>query len=177
MTKPLPHFRTLYLEYSKLRTPSIPDFARVYPTYLTRLRTTNGMTQAIIGYIRLNGWFAERISNTGRQVTKSVKRGKLDYRATQEQIYIPGTGCNGTSDIAAVIAGKKVSIEVKNKYTGDSMRPAQAQYAKIVEATGGVYYVATCFEDFVKWFDTTWDRNPEYLKVWQIIIETEGMAI
>ena len=177
--KPIDKFKALYLEYHKFRWPATPDHCRTYPNYLKQLKTTNGMTKAIIGYIRLNGWFAERIGTTGRYIDKS--KVVTDVCGFKKQIgskqWIPGTGTSGRADISAKIAGRSVEIEVKNQYTGDSMKPHQEAYGKMVSATGGVYFVATDFEGFVCFFDTNFYRNVNYLDVWALIRDNKKMSI
>lgn len=177
MPTPLTTFRTMYLEYHRYRYPNIPDYGRTYPNYLSKLRTTNGMTNAIKGYLLLNGWMCERISNTGRQITKHIKRGQLDFRASTEQQYIPGSGTNGRADLSAKVP-MSLEIEVKNKYTNDRMRPEQYQYKRLVEASGGVYVVATSFDDFVTWYEQQpYGRNPQYMRLWEVIRDSNTITI
>ncbi len=136
------------------------------------------MTKAIIAYIRLNGWFAERIGVTGQYRDNSkIVQNVVGTRRIGSKQWIPGTGTKGRADISAKIAGKSVEIEVKNKYTGDTMRPAQKEYAAIVKATGGIYFIARSFEEFADWFDASFERNAEYMEVWAIIKESKNLAI
>ena len=67
--------------------------------------------------------------------------------------WIPGTGTNGTSDIASTVAGRSVKIEVK--IGADRQSQAQQKYQKQVEAAGGVYVIARNFEDFYTWYIQT----------------------
>ncbi|MBW8334807.1 MAG: hypothetical protein K0M40_22510 [Prolixibacteraceae bacterium] len=118
-------------------------------------KTANGLTACIVQYIRLAGGQAERISNTGRMI---------DTRTTFEDVvgrsrtigstkWIKGTGTNGTADVAATITGHSVKIEVKIGH--DSQSKAQKDYQKSIEAAGGIYIIASSFQQFWLWFQLT----------------------
>jgi hypothetical protein len=163
--------KDLYLEYSKWRFPSVPDYARVYPNCLTKSSSTNGLTQCIIVYCNIQGWQAERISTAGRMLdnTKTVK----DVVGFQKQIgskkYIPSTSQKGSADISATIEGRSVKIEVKNKKTKDRQSEDQKNYQSQIDFSGGIYYVAKDFESFVTWFDENFKTNPNKLKYWEYL--------
>ena len=63
----------------------------------------------------------------------------------------------GTADISATIGGRSVKIEVK--VGRDRQSEAQRIYQQQVEAAGGIYYIATDFESFVKWYNELWPNN------------------
>jgi hypothetical protein len=68
-----------------------------------------------------------------------------------------GTGTRGTADISATIAGKSVKIEVK--IGSDRQSPAQHEYQKAVEQAGGIYFIASSFEQFMDWYNVKFDGN------------------
>lgn len=136
---------------ARLKYPTVPYLApRTY-----RDDTANGLTNCIIQFIRLNFGQAERISTTGR---------RIDQRYTFEDVtgksrtiggshWIPGTGCNGSADISATIAGRSVKIEVK--IGRDFQSEAQKQYQQAVEKAGGLYVIAKDFAGFYEWYNQT----------------------
>ena len=118
--------------------------------------TANTLTKCIIHFIRLTGGQAERISNTGRQITRKMQF--VDVVGFQKSIickhWIPGTGTNGTADISATIQGRSIKIEVKVGV--DRQSKAQKQYQEVIEQAGGVYFIARTFADFYEWFQVNY---------------------
>ena len=116
--------------------------------------SANNLTKAIIKYIELIGYQAERISNTGRYIDS--KKMVKDIQGQTKQIgsgqYIPGTGTNGTADISATVKGKSIKIEVK--FGKDRQSEAQKEYQATIERSGGVYYIAKDFESFYQFYQT-----------------------
>lgn len=116
--------------------------------------TTNGLTRAILDYLKLNGWQAERISNTGRMIDS--RKLFTDVTGKRRLIgsvkWIPGTGTNGTADISATIAGKSVKVECK--IGADKQSKAQRDYQAAIERAGGLYVIARDFRGFVEWYDS-----------------------
>ena len=128
------------------------------PDYVVRTKftdkTANGLTKAIITYLKLNGYQAERISNTGRYIDDS--KIVTDVIGFQRKIgsgkYIKGTGTNGTADISATIKGKSVKIEVK--IGKDRQSEAQKKYQEDIERAGGVYLIAKDWDGFIEQIKT-----------------------
>ena len=116
--------------------------------------SANNLTKAIIKYIELMGYQAERISNTGRYIDNKKKFKNIQGQTMQvgSGQYIPGTGTNGTADISATIKGKSIKIEVK--FGKDRQSEAQKKYQATIERSGGVYYIAKDFESFYNFYQT-----------------------
>ena len=114
---------------------------------------TNGLTQCVIKWIQLNGYQAERISNTGRMIDTSRKVtnvvGQVGIIGGKK--WIKGTGTNGTADISATIQGRSVKIEIK--FGADRLSQDQIEYGNNVTRAGGVYLVVRDFDQFVVWWD------------------------
>lgn len=114
---------------------------------------TNGLTQCVIKWIQLNGYQAERISNTGRMIDTSRKItnvvGQVGIIGGKK--WIKGTGTNGTADISATIQGRSVKIEIK--FGADRLSQDQIEYGNNVTRAGGVYLVVRDFDQFVVWWD------------------------
>lgn len=115
--------------------------------------SANGLTKCIIDFLKLQKCWAERIANMGRQINNShtfvdvVGR----TRTVDSAKWIKGTGTNGTADVSAIIAGKSVKIEVK--YGADRQSEAQKQYQRNIEQAGGIYFIASSFEQFYTWYN------------------------
>lgn len=118
-------------------------------------KTANGLTKAIIKFLQLKGWQAERISTTGRMIDqRKTYTDVVGFRRTIGSTkWISGTTTKGSADISATINGKSVKIEVK--IGRDRQSDAQKKYQADIERSEGVYYIARTFEDFYKWYNQT----------------------
>jgi hypothetical protein len=138
-------------EAARKRYPTVPYLApRTF-----RDDSANSLTNCIIQFLQLSGHQAERINSTGR---------RIDTRQTFEDVigrsrtigsshWIKGTGQKGTADISGVIAGRSVKVEVK--FGRDRQSQAQKNYQQSVEDAGGLYVIATSFEQFLNWYNQT----------------------
>ena len=131
--------------------------SRMPPEYIVRTKftdkTANGLTKAIVKWINLNGYQAERISTSGRWVDNS--KVVTDVLGNQKKIgsgkYIKGSGTKGSADISATIKGRSIKIEVKMK---DKQSEAQIEYQKAIERAGGIYFIAKDFTSFYHFYTT-----------------------
>lgn len=118
-------------------------------------KTANGLTKCIIDFLTFSGWQAERISNTGRIIDR--RRTYTDVLGHKKQIgsmeWAKGSGTAGTADVSATIAGRSVKIEIK--IGRDRQSEAQSDYQKKIEASGGLYYIASNMPDFIEWYYLT----------------------
>lgn len=145
--------KKLALQSLEQRYPTFPPHAIPGPKYTDR--NTNGLTKCIIDFIEFNGYQAERINSTGRQLDnrKTIKDVLGNNRTVGSVKWIKGTGQTGTADISATIKGKSIKIEVKCKATKDNYQSdAQKDYQKKIESAGGVYFIARTFQDFYNWY-------------------------
>lgn len=141
------------LKTDRAKYPNMPDHCRPKPKYSDR--TTNGLTKCVVDWLRFNGYQAERIAVTGRQIDNrevvSDVIGRQRIIGTTK--WIKGSMQTGTADISATIKGRSVKIEVKCAATRDSIQsPAQKQYQKEVEQAGGVYLIVRDFQGFYQWY-------------------------
>lgn len=132
---------------AKVLTAKQEAYPTFPPSYIPKTSyrddTSNGLTKAIIDWLQVEGWQAERINSTGIQ--KRIK-GNLKW--------IPTQGRKGTADISATIQGRSVKIEVKCKATGDRYQSEdQKAYQREVETAGGVYIIAREFTGFLEWYN------------------------
>ena len=123
------------------------------PLYKYTDKTANGLTRCIIDYLEFNGCQAERISTTGRMVdnTKTFTNVIGITKQIGSKKWIKGSGTKGSADISATINGKSVKIEVK--IGKDRQSEHQKKYQESIEKSGGIYLIATSFEDFIKQCD------------------------
>jgi hypothetical protein len=148
--------RLVGLKVSEVRRnyPTIPDHALPQPKYSDK--TANGLTKCVIDFLKLSGWQAERISNTGRFIVDNQKLigSQSVYGKTKGTSgkYIKGTGTNGTADISATIKGLSVKIEIK--IGADRQSQAQKDYEQAILKAGGIYIIVKTFDEFIQWYDT-----------------------
>lgn len=107
-------------------------------------KTTNGLTNAIMDFLKFKGQYANRINCMG--VTRLIKGNMM---------HVPSSTRKGVADIHAIIHGKHCSIEIKCKATKDRMSKDQEQERNRIEAAGGIYYVAEDMESFMEWYRLT----------------------
>ena len=132
------------------------SLTKMNPDYVVKTKfndnTANSLTKSIIRWLQLNGWQAERISTTGRYIDNS--KIVTDVLGNRKKIgsgkYIKGSGTNGSADISATIKGRSIKIEVK--IGKDRQSEAQKEYQKNIEKAGGIYIIATDFDDFMMWY-------------------------
>lgn len=155
--KALDTLNSMALQAHKKRYPSVPDHA--VPRCKYSDKTANGLTKCIIDFLRLSGWQAERISTTGRMIDN--RRTVVDVLGRTKQIgstrWVKGSGTRGSADISATIAGRSVKIEVKAGK--DRQGPAQKEYQRMIEASGGIYYIARTFDSFYQWYATNFQTK------------------
>jgi len=143
--------KELYLIYSKRKHPNIPERYLTCPKFNDK--TANGLTTCIIQYIKLTGGQAERINCTGRIIdNRTISTDILGHKRTIGSMkYIKTAGQRGTADISATIKGRSVKIEVK--IGNDRQSEAQKEYQKNIEASGGLYFIAKNFSQFLEWYN------------------------
>ncbi len=147
---PIQTLKSLHIESSRLKYPTLPDFARATPKYTDK--NANGLTKCIIDWIELNGYQAERISSSGRYIdNRESYTDSVGFRRTiGSGKWIPGSTTKGTADISATIKGRSVKIEVKIGKDRQS-EPQKAYQAKI-EQSGGIYFIAKDFSTFMDFY-------------------------
>jgi len=145
--------KNMALQRLRQRYPSVPAYA--LPSIKYTDKTSNGLTKAIIDWIELNGYQAERINSTGRQLDnrQTVKDVLGNERTIGSVKWIKGSSTVGTADVHATIKSKSVKIEVKCKATNDNYQSdGQRDYQRKIEQAGGVYIIARTFEGFYNWY-------------------------
>jgi hypothetical protein len=149
---PLTLLNQLAFEKKKAQHPDIRPELLAKPIY--KDKTANDLTKSIIAWIQLNGGQAERISVTGRAIDH--RHTYTDVLGHRRQIgslqWLTASMKKGSADISATIQGRSVKCEVKVQR--DKQRPEQKEYQRQVEAAGGIYFIATSFEQFYNWYES-----------------------
>jgi hypothetical protein len=149
--KPLDRLKHLKQEAMLESYPSVPKYALSAPKYEDK--TANGLTKCIIEFLQLSNHQAERINTMGRpidnrkQVTDVIGRTKTIGSMT----WGKSTATKGSADISATIQGRSVKIEVK--IGKDRQSQDQKIYQDNIEKSGGQYWIAKNFDDFIKKYD------------------------
>jgi hypothetical protein len=149
--KPIDRLKQLKQEAMLEAYPSVPRYALSAPKYEDK--TANGLTKCIIEFLQLSNHQAERINTMGRpidnrkQVTDVIGRTKTIGSMT----WGKSTATKGSADISATIQGRSVKIEVK--IGKDRQSEDQKVYQTNIEKSGGQYWIAKNFDDFIKKYD------------------------
>jgi hypothetical protein len=149
--KPLDRLKHLKQESMLEAYPNVPKYAISAPKYDDK--TANGLTKCIIEFLQLSNHQAERINTMGRpidnrkQVTDVIGRTKTIGSMT----WGKSTATKGSADISATIQGRSVKIEVK--IGADRQSQDQKIYQDNIEKSGGQYWIAKNFDDFIKKYD------------------------
>jgi len=121
----------LVFEQKQILNPEIP-----YPVKrLFRDDSANGLTKCIVAWLQLHGYFGARVNVGGTYSTRLCK-------------YIHSGSRRGMADITSIINGRHVSIEIKHGC--DRMRPEQMKVRREFENSGGIYIVASTFDNFLE---------------------------
>jgi hypothetical protein len=135
----------------RLKHPNLP----YYVANKYRDDTSSGLTKCVIDFLKLSGHFCERSGNEGRIIDQ--RKTVTDILGNSRQIgsitRVHGSGMRGTSDLKAVINGLFVAIEIKCEATNDRQSQAQKLYQQSVEKAGGIYLIATSFQQFYESFN------------------------
>lgn len=147
--------KVLYLDYSRQRYPNLPEAARVVPAFTDK--NTQGLTKCTYTFLKLKGCHVERTGCEGRVIdnrkTFNDVLGNVKTIGSIKRVY--SSSMRGTSDLKAIINGRFVAIEIKCEATKDRQSEAQKEYQKQIETAGGVYVIATSFDQFYNWFNNT----------------------
>jgi len=153
----LAHLKALHIENSKQRHPSLPYHSS--PAFSAT--KTNGLTKCIIHFLRLKGHHVERTGNEGRVIdTRETYTDLVGLTRTIGSIQrVRSSGMAGTSDLKAIINGRFIAIEVKCQSTKDRQRPTQKLYQAQIEASGGIYTIASSLAQFLNWYYDNYEEQ------------------
>jgi hypothetical protein len=149
--------KDLHISHNINRYPDTP--INYIPCYNYKDNTANGLTKCIISFLRFKGYQAERINCTGRPIDRRKQVTDIlgNSRIIGSIEYAHTTGTRGTSDISATIKGLSVKIEVK--IGTDRQSVYQKSYQKSVENSGGLYFIAKDFAQFLNWYNCKFESH------------------
>lgn|SRR3990167_1955945 len=146
------------LKRKRKQHPHWPDHILTAKNYSDK--TANKLTEAIKEFLQMSGWQAERINCMGRMIDR--RKTYIDVVGFKRTIgsieWVRSTGTPGTADISATIKGRSVKIEIK--IGADRQSEAQRNYQQNIERSGGVYFIARNFDDFIDWYSNTFKIEP-----------------
>ena len=135
------------------RHPEVPVAALPRPSF--KVKTANGLTAAIIEWIRLHGGAARRISVTGR--TLDQRKHFIDvlghHRHVGQVKWIPPSMVRGSADISCIVRtrqGVVIPWELEIKIGRDTQSSAQKAFEKSIKDAGGHYSIVRSLDDFVE---------------------------
>lgn len=154
--KPIDRLRLTALNRITTERPNLPYPESFVHRYVTN--TANGLTRAVIDWIKFNGGQAERISVTGRMVdgTKKVTDVMGHSRIVGSVSYQKSSMTRGSADISATLPPYGRSLKIEIKYGKDRQSDAQKQYEQSISSAGGIYLIVHTFDEFLNW----WDSRP-----------------
>lgn len=113
----------------------------------------NGLTKAVVNFLKYSGWHAERTSNEGRYIEGKTHTDLLgNVQAVSKGRRIRSSGTRGTSDIKATIKGRFIAIEIK--WGTDRQSEHQKSYQASVEKSGGEYWIVRTIDDFFEQYES-----------------------
>lgn len=148
--KGLHHLQELDYQHKANKYMTLPRTA--IPRTKFTDRTANGLTQAVLRWLELQGHYATRINTTGRKLKDTIVVDVIGRSHITPGKWIPGTTKRGTADIHAIVNGRHISIEVK--VGRDSMSGDQHKTKHAIERCGGTYLIVKTFEDFYQWYNS-----------------------
>lgn len=139
------------------------DFAIRYPNAykdghytlpkMPDVKTTNGLTTAIMNYVQWTGGLPERYNVEGRTIKQKDIVTASGGILVGKSVRIKSSATKGSADIHITYNGYAIKVEVKNAATKDRMRKDQIEYKAKAQKAGGIYFVATDIEMFITWWD------------------------
>lgn len=142
-------FEEAHRKYQMANFPEAVKAGGYIITTYPDCRTSNGLTNFVIKFLKWNAHYANRINVMGRMVDGVEKTESGALIGTKK--FIKSTTRKGTADINAIINGRPVSIEIK--VGKDKMSSDQIKEKLLIEKAGGTYIVVKTPEDFILWYD------------------------
>lgn len=122
---------------------------------------TNDITTGIENWIKWSGGQAERTGVEGRTIKTGTYTTATGEKIGGGHIRIKSSGTKGSTDVAGTFRGRSLKVEVKNKYTKDTIKQHQLEYRDKVVAAGALHLFATDMEVFINWWDNVVVKLPD----------------
>lgn len=156
--------KRLKLEHTKATAPGFFEASGGYTMLVNPYtdNTSNGLTKAILDFLKFKGHYANRINTQGQARIKKIPRFDIFSGKSydvEKITWTKGTTRTGTPDIDAIIYGRSVKIEVK--IGRDKMSQEQLKEQVRIESSGGLYFIAHDMPAFMEWYHQMFDTNKE----------------
>lgn len=150
-SKALEKLRELALARSRELHPTLPESARSIRAY--NEKTSTGLALCIIDFLNFSGSQCERISVTGRYIdqSKTVKDTLGFTKRIGSGTWIKSSMQKGSADLAAIVNGQAIKIEIK--IGRDKQSEFQKRYQFQTEQAGGLYWLCHNFDDFLNYYN------------------------
>lgn len=133
--------------YAKQKTP---DFTN-----------TNHLSSAIRSWIDWHGGQADQYNVQGRVITTPDKKTITGEVIAGKSVMIKSSATRGATDITGTFRGRSLKIEVKNKYTKDTIKSHQEKYKQKALQSGALHLYATDMATFIHWWDEVVSKQPD----------------
>lgn len=136
--------------YYKLNFPNVVNDGHYSDPVIPDVTKTNGLTTYCLNMINWNGGRAKRVNAVVRASDKiTVTESGARFN---DKRYTRGIK-KDTADIIGSLRGKMLNVEIKNKYTGDKMRPGQIEEMNKARRAGELYWIVIDVDSFLDQLD------------------------
>jgi hypothetical protein len=140
-------YKEAHLLWYKTNRPLVVAAGHYLDPKIPEIEKTNGLTDYCVDMINFLG--VGRVDRVNVVTRASDKLVKTESGAVFNDKRYTRSMRRGTADIIGSIRGTKLNIEIKNKYTKDTMKPHQWKEKATAEAALELYWIVTCVEDFL----------------------------
>jgi hypothetical protein len=121
---------------------------------------TNKIVDGIRDWIKWHGGMSDQYNVQGRDITTKSTTTATGQIIAGKTVRIKSSATVGAADITAVFRGRALKIEVKNKYTKDTIKPKQIEYQKKALSAGALHLFCPDMETFITWWDNVVMKAP-----------------
>ena len=150
-----PHWKIRYQAahdaWFKEHYPAVTKDGHTPPKQSPQVSKANGLTTAIVNYMKWVGADASRIATEGRYIEGKQHKTASGAIIQDKGFRIQSSVKKGTADVVGTIQGRSVNIEVK--VGADKPRPAQLSRQISVRRAGGIYEFVSTIEQFFELYD------------------------
>ena len=148
---PAERYYDAHLLWSKINRPNVVKDGHYCKPVLKDVTTTAGIEKYCTDMIN---WHGGNMTSTRAIARMTEKIVKTESGASFTEKRPVRSARRGKADLAGGLRGKQIEIEVKNKYTHDTMKDHQWEEKERIEKGGGQYWIVTCVEDFLIQLDS-----------------------
>ncbi len=145
----LKELSTILHQLECIKHPGMPTYAVPRKTFTDK--TSNGLQNAILAYCKHKGIKAWRQRSEGRYIAERRETNVIGHSiVVQKGQYIPlgKSGGKGAGDIQITLPPHGKSLHIEVKIGRDKQRPAQIEFQRDHEASGGLYWIVKTWDEF-----------------------------